>query len=105
MKYGPPTTVESNVDSVMNEPYDAKQKPAASWEDSQFSFNLVRSSFNHRFGLLIYSKGVNAEADHASAEAVKLEEQERPQKEANQRKKDADDLEVTREKNQKSFRP
>jgi hypothetical protein len=105
MKYGPPTTVESNVDSVMSEPYDAKQKPAASWEDSQFSFNLVRSSFNHRFGLLIYSKGVNAEADHASAEAVKLEEQERPQKEANQRKKDADDLEVTREKNQKSFRP
>jgi hypothetical protein len=105
MKYGPPTTVESNVDSVMNESYDTKQKPAASWEDSQFSFNLVRSSFNHRFGLLIYSKGVNAEADHASAEAVKLEEQERPQKEANQRKKEADDLEVTREKNQKSFRP
>jgi hypothetical protein len=105
MKYGPPTTVESKVDSVMNEPYDTKQKPAASWEDSQFSFNLVRSSFNHRFGLLIYSKGVNAEADHASAEAVKLEEQERPQKEANQRKKEADDLEVTREKNQKSFRP
>lgn len=105
MKYGPPTTVESKADSVMSEPYDAKQKPAASWEDSQFSFNLVRSSFNHRFGLVIYSKGVNAEADHASAEAVKLEEQERPQKEANQRKKDADDLEVTREKNQKSFRP
>src|ERR1700752_1646179 len=105
MKYGPPTTVESKAYAVMSEPYDAKQKPAASWEDSQFSFNLVRSSFNHRFGLVIYSKGVNAEADHASAEAVKLEEQERPQKEANQRKKDADDLEVTREKNQKSFRP
>jgi hypothetical protein len=105
LKYGPPTTDESKADSVMNEPYDAKQKPAASWEDSQFSFNLVRSPFSHRFGLLIYSKGVNAEADHASAEAVKLEEQERPQKEANQRKKEADDLEVTREKNQKSFHP
>jgi hypothetical protein len=36
---------------------------------------------------------------------VKLEEQERPEKEANQRKKEADALEVTREKNQKSFRP
>jgi hypothetical protein len=105
MKYGPATTVESNIDSVLNEPYDARQKPAASWEDSQFSFNLVRSSFSHRFGLVIYSKGVNAEADRASAEAVKLEEQERPQREANQRKKDADDLEVTRVKNQKSFLP
>jgi hypothetical protein len=105
MKYGPATTVESKVDSMVNEPYDAKQKPAASWEDSQFSFNLVRSSFSHRFGLVIYSKGVNAEADLASAEAVKLEEQERPEKEANQKKKEADDLEATREKNQKSFRP
>jgi hypothetical protein len=38
-------------------------------------------------------------------EAVKLEEQERPEKEADQKRKLADDLEVTREKNQKSFRP
>ena len=48
---------------------------------------------------------INTESDLASAEAVKLEEQERPEKEANERKKEADDLEVTREKNQRSFRP
>lgn len=104
-KYGPATSVESEIDPPMNALYNMKQGSLASWEDSQCSFNLVRTSFSDRFGLVIYSKGVNAEADHASAEAVKLEEQERPQKEANQRKKDVDDLEVTREKNQKSFRP
>jgi hypothetical protein len=104
-KYGPATSVESEIDPAMNALYNMKQGSLASWEDSQCSFNLVRTSFSDRFGLVIYSKGVNAEADHASAEAVKLEEQERPQKEANQRKKDADDLEVAREKNQKSFRP
>lgn len=104
-KYGPATSVESEIDPAMNALYNMKQGSLASWEDSQCSFNLVRTSFSDRFGLVIYSKGVNAEADHASAEAVKLEEQERPQKEANQRKKDVDDLEVTREKNQKSFRP
>jgi hypothetical protein len=104
-KYGPATSVESEIDPAMNALYNMKQGSLASWEDSQYSFDLVRSSFSDRFGLVIYSKGVNAEADHASAEAVKLEEQERPQKEANLRKKDADDLEITREKNQKSFRP
>jgi hypothetical protein len=104
-KYGPATSVESEIDPAMNALYNMKQGSLASWEDSQYSFNLVRTSFSDRFGLVIYSKGVNAEVDLASAEAVKLEEQERPEKEANQRKKDADDLEVTREKNQKSFRP
>jgi hypothetical protein len=81
------------------------QKSLASWEDPQYSFDLVRSSFSDRFGLVIYSRGVNVEVDLASAEAVKLEEQERPEKEANQKKKEADDLEAVRQKNQKTFHP
>jgi hypothetical protein len=104
-KYGPATSVESEIDPIMNARYNMKQRCLASWQDSQFSVDLVLSSFTEDFGLVIYSKGVNAQADLASAEAVKLEEQERPEKEANQRKKEADDLQVTREKNQKSFRP
>jgi hypothetical protein len=65
----------------------------------------VRTSFSDTFGVVIYSKQVNAEVEIATAEAVKLEEQERPEKEADAKKKEADGLEVTREKNQKSFRP
>jgi hypothetical protein len=104
-KYGPPTSIKPEVDSATNERYDMKQKPVATWEDSQYSLNLVRSSFSGSFELLIYSKRLNAEAEVALAEAVKLEKQEEPQREAERQKKQAGDLEATRQKNQKSFRP
>jgi hypothetical protein len=103
--YGPATSVESEIDPVMNALYNMKPGPVAMWEDSEYSVNLVRSSLTDLFGIVIYIKGVNAKADVAIAEAVKLEEQERPEKEANQRKKEEDDLGVRRAKNQKSFRP
>ena len=104
-KYGPATYVALEIDLMTNEQYEVRQKPVASWEDSQYSFNLVRSSFSGGFELLIYAKRVNAEAEAALAEAVKLEKQEEPQREAERQKKETDDLEVTRQKNQKSFRP
>ena len=104
-KYGPTTSVESEIDPAMNALYNMKQNSVASWGDSQYSLNLVPFSYPDRFGLVIYSKRVNAEAELAIAEALKLEEQERPEKEANQLKKDADDLEALRQKNQKTFRP
>ncbi len=104
-KYGPPTNVVLEIDSVKNDPYGTERKPVASWEDAQYSFKLVRSSFTDRFGLVICSKRVNAEAELAIAEAVKLEEQEGPKREAERQKKQTDDLQVARQKNQKSFRP
>ena len=104
-KYGPATYVALGIDSEENDRYDVRQKPVASWEDSQYSFNLVRSSFTGHLGLIIYSKRVNAEAELAIVEAVKLEEQEGPQREAERVKKQMDDLEVARQKNQKTFRP
>jgi hypothetical protein len=104
-KYGPATGVESEIDPAMNKLYNMKQGSVASWADSQYSFNLVRTSYDNHFGLVVYSKRVDAEVELATAEALKLEEQERPTKEADEKKKEADALEVTREKNQKSFRP
>ncbi len=104
-EYGPATSIESEIDPVMNTQYNMKQSSLASWQDSQYSFDLVRTSFPNRFGLVICSKRVNAEAGLAIAEALKLEEQERPEMEANQLKKDADDLEAARQKNQKTFHP
>jgi hypothetical protein len=100
-KYGPPTYVALAIDSSTNE----RQKPVASWEDAQYSFNLVRSSFTDGFELVIYSKRVNAETELAATGAVKLEEQQAPQREADRQKKETSDLEMTRQKNQKSFRP
>jgi len=104
-KYGPATNVALEIDSAKNDRYDDRQKPVASWEDAQYSFNLVRSSFTDRLGLIIYSKRVNAEAELAIAEAVKLEEQEGPNREAERQKKQTDDLEVARQKNRKIFHP
>jgi len=104
-KYGPATNVVLEIDSAKNDRYDDRQKPVASWEDAQYSFNLARSSSTDHLGLIIYSKRVNAEAELAIAEAVKLEEQEGPKREAERQKKQTDDLEVARQKNRKIFRP
>ncbi|OLC97410.1 MAG: hypothetical protein DMG35_19905 [Acidobacteria bacterium] len=103
-KYGPATNIMLVMDSEIDR-YDVRQKPVASWEDAQYSFNLIRSTFTDRLGLTIYSKRVNAEAELAIAEAVKLEEQEGPQREAERQKKQTDDLETARQKNRKIFRP
>ena len=104
-KYGPATSVSLVIDSAKNDRYDVKPMIVASWEDAQYSFNLGRSSYADRLGLVIYSKRVNEEAELASAEAVKLDEQEGPQREAAIQKKQTDDLEVARQKNRKIFRP
>jgi hypothetical protein len=104
-KYGPAANVAPGIDSAKNDRYDVKQTAVATWEDTQYSLNLVRSSFTDRLGLIIYSKRINEEAELAVAEDVKLEEQEGPQREAARQKKQLDDLEVARQKNQKIFRP
>jgi len=104
-EYGQATSVVPEAGSAPNEQYEVPQKLVASWENSQYSFNLVRSNFTDGFGLVIYSKRVNAEAELAIAEAVKLDKQEGPQREAERQKKETNDLEVARQKNLKTFRP
>ena len=105
-KYGPATSVALAIDSTTrNDPYDAKETPVASWETSQYSLDLVQSAFSGDFGLVIYSKGVNKEAEAALAEALKLDKEEEPQREAARQKKESVDRELTRQKNQKSFHP
>ena len=104
-KYGPATIAAPEIEPAMNDRYDAKQKPVASWEDAQYSSSLVRSSFNDVLGLVVFSKRANAQAELAIEEAVKVDEQEGPKRETERQKKQVDDLEVARQRNQKSFRP
>jgi len=103
--HGPATNVVLEVDPAKIDSYEVKQRLVATWEDPQYSFNLVRSFFTDGFGLVIYSKRANAEAELAIAEAVKLDKQEGPLRDAERQKKQTDDLEAARQKNQKSFRP
>jgi hypothetical protein len=104
-KYGPATIVAPDIDSPAKPAFNTAQRPVASWEDSQYGVNLVRFNFGDVLGLVVFSKPVNAQAELAIGEAVKLDEQEDPRREADYQKKLKDDLEAARQKNQKSFRP
>jgi hypothetical protein len=104
-KYGPARIVAPEIDSPTSDRYNSKPKPVASWEDAEYSFSLVRSSFGDALGLVAFSKRANAQAEFAITEALKLDEQEGPKRDGERQKKQMDDLEVMRQKNQKSFRP
>ena len=104
-KYGSPASITPQTAQNPNDRYAARREPVASWEDSQYAFSLVRSSFSDDFELIVISKRLNAEAEIATAEAAKLDEQERPQKDAERQKRETTDLELARQKNQKTFRP
>ena len=104
-KYGSPANVTPQTVQNPNDRYAARREPVASWENTQYSFSLVRSTFSDDFELVVISKRLNAEAEIATTEAAKLDEQERPQKDAERQQKEMTDLELTRQKNQKTFRP
>ncbi len=104
-KYGPPASVVPEPASRLNVGYDMQQKSVASWQDSQYCLNLVRTASSDRFGLLIYSKRMNAEAELGLVEAARFEKEQAPAREAERQKKETDALELTRQQNQKSFRP
>jgi hypothetical protein len=104
--YGLPATRPSeNKLATDDDRSDSKQKIVATWEDPLYRTDLVRTSYSEEFGLILFAKARNAEADTANAQAVTLDEQERPQREAAQLKKDDADQELARQKNIKSFQP
>jgi hypothetical protein len=103
--YGTATRADVEISFPTNELYRSTEKVIARWEDSQYSFNLFRSSFLNSFGLIMFSKGLDAQVRAALAESIKLEGQEDLQKEIERQKKEADNLEVARQKNRKTFRP
>ena len=104
-KYGRPSGVLPESVSTLNVGYDMQQKTVASWQDSQYCLELVRTASSDRFGLLIYSKRVNTEAELGLLEAAKFEKEQAPAREAERQQKETDALELTRQQNQKSFRP
>jgi len=86
-KYGPATIVAPEIDLAAGPRFNTKQTTVASWEDAQYSVNLVHSSFSDVLGLVVFSRQVNTQAELATGEAVKLDEQEGPKREADRQKK------------------
>jgi hypothetical protein len=105
-KYGTATRPTAEINFPTNETgeYGTTEKVIVRWEDSQYSFNLFRSPLSNTFGLVMFSKRLDARAEAAIAKSLKLEGQEDPQKEVARVKKGADDLETLRQQNIKAFR-
>jgi hypothetical protein len=104
-RYGTGTRLYPEIDFPAHDPYMSPEKMVARWEDPQSSVALFRANSSNSFGLVVSSKRLNAEAEAAIAESVKLDEEQAPQKEIDRQKKVADDLDTARQKNMKTFRP
>ena len=55
--------------------YNDRERVIARWEDAHYSYNLYRSSNQPAFGMLIYSKRLDALAQVAIAKAISLDNQ------------------------------
>jgi hypothetical protein len=105
-EYGPATRPDAQISFPTNELYSTTEKVIARWEDSQYSFNLFRSSFLNTFGLVMFSKRLDTQVRAALAESIKLEAgEDDASKEIARQKKEVDKLEVARQINRKTFRP
>jgi hypothetical protein len=81
----------------------------ARWEDSVYSYNLVRSGYGDSFAMVMYSKRLDALAAAAIAESVRLDVADAPQREIEalrmQQAADQVALEKARSVNAPTFRP
>lgn len=104
-RYGTATRLYPEIDLPTHDSYMSPEKVVARWDDPQNSVTLFRANSSDSFGLVVSSKRLDAEAEAAIAESVKLDEEQAPQKEIERQKKVADDLDIARQKNMKTFRP
>jgi len=109
-KYGTATRPTAKIIVFSStEVYNDSESVVARWEDSQYSFNLFRSTYQPTFGMLVFSKRLDPLAQTAIAEAIRLDEQGAPQREIErqrtQDKADRAEQEKARIENKVAFRP
>jgi hypothetical protein len=92
------TAVDPGADITLPSIYDETVKVIARWEDPSFSFNLVRSSYQRSFALVVLSKRLDALAQVAVTEAARLDKQQAPQKEIERQNRENEDARVLQEK-------
>jgi hypothetical protein len=89
--------------------YNDSEAIIARWQDSQYSFNLYRSTYQPTFGMIAFSKRLDALARTATAEAIRLDAVEAPQREIQRQnqedEKNRESLEKARQINKNNFRP
>jgi hypothetical protein len=105
-KYGTATRpAAKKITFSSSEVYNDSEKVIANWEDAQYSFNLFRSSYEPTFGMVAFSKPLDALARAAVVKAIRLDEQEAPQRLKAQAQESRVALEKVRLLNKPTFRP
>src|SRR5580658_5396721 len=102
-RYGTGIKLYPEISLPRNDTYDPQDKIIAQWDDSSDSVSLFRSSGLNSYGLTLFSKQLDAQAKSAIAQSDRLDKQEAPQKEIDQKQQEVDDLEAARQKNMKAF--
>ena len=109
VRYGPATLPATEISSAVSRIYTDSGKIVAHWEDSEHSLNLVRPSYASTFGLVVFSKRLDALARAASIEVIRLDEQEALGRAIERKKKLEDEDDAKREQarnvNKATFRP
>jgi hypothetical protein len=80
--YGTATKPAAETMLIESSVYPQTVEILARWEDSEYSCNLVRPAGEAEFSMILFSKRLNELAKSAGIEAVKLEEQDGPQRDA-----------------------
>jgi hypothetical protein len=105
--YGPPSRPKAEIAYHSN--YSDVAAVLARWQDSEYSFDLVRTGDRSSFAMILYSKRLDAMAQVAIDEAVRLEKQEAPQRELEKQKIREEEERLTLEKarsvNKANFHP
>lgn len=105
--YGPATMPVAEI--LFPSSYSENVKVIARWENAESSLNLVYSPYQPSFALISFSKQLDALAQTADVEAVRLDAQEAPQREADITRRQAGEAKAKQEKarlaNKPSFRP
>jgi len=108
-KYGTATKPASTeITFSSNQVYNDSELIIARWEDAQYSFNLYRSSYQPTFGMIAFSKKLDALARAATTEAIRLDAQEAPRREIQRQQREDNEnrelLEKARQANKSNFR-
>jgi hypothetical protein len=105
--YGKATTPKVEIAYESN--YAEVAQVLARWENSEYSYNLVRSGYGDSFGLVMYSKRLDALAAIAIKEAARLDAKEAPQRAVEaarkQKQQEASALDKARSANGPNFQP
>jgi hypothetical protein len=108
-EYGPRLKTIARTGRAVSHVEEESGTAVARWGDAEYSVVLYRSSYASGFRMIVASPRLEALARTSDAQALRLDDQEAPQRELERQKKEAADTHSAQEKartvNKAAFRP